>query len=177
MFYKAISAVLVLITFSITTVATAQQVEPELSDREQALQKLLSGAELRGSFTVLGTEQSDEKNDKAPKLSSEAYDLVEVKKLPSGLWLFKTRIRYGQHDVTLPISLPIEWAGDTPVVIVDNVGFPGLGTYSARVLFHGDRYAGYWQGADHGGHLFGTISRSEEEKQVDENTDETSENK
>ena len=46
------------------------------------------------------------------------------------------------------------------MVVVDNVGFPGLGTFSARVLFHEGRYAGYWHGADHGGHLFGTIERT-----------------
>jgi hypothetical protein len=42
---------------------------------------------------------------------------------------------------------------------VENVGFPGLGTYSARVMFHGDRYVGTWQGTNHGGHMFGRIER------------------
>ena len=86
---------------------------------------------------------------------------MEVRKVDEKHWLFKARIRYGDHDVTLPMTLPIEWAGDTPVVVVDNVGFPGLGTYSARVLFHHDHYAGHWSGANHGGHLFGTIERPE----------------
>ena len=38
---------------------------------------------------------------------------------------------------------------------------PNLGTYTARVLFYGDQYAGTWSaGADHGGHLWGRIEKS-----------------
>ena len=65
--------------------------------------------------------------------------------------------QYGGKDVTLPIPLPIRWAGDTPIVVVDNVTLPGFGTVSARVMFFDDHYAGYWKHGDHSGHLFGVI--------------------
>lgn len=138
-----------------TTLARAdeEKVDKKQAEREAAFAKMLTGKTLHGFFTV----SSEIKGDKPPRLRGERYDLEEVKKIAENRWMFKTRIRYGDHDVTLPLVLPVEWAGDTPMVVVENVGFPGLGTYSARVLFHKDHYAGHWSGAKHGGHLFGTI--------------------
>jgi len=149
------------------TFATAQDAEPDAAPAtkltqqqlEAALAERLTGATLHGFFTVTG--RADEGK---PTLRGERYDLIEVRKLEGNSWLFTSRIRYGDHDVTLPMTLPVEWAGDTPVVIVDNLGFPGLGTYSARVMFHKSHYAGHWSGANHGGHLFGTIEREEQDE-------------
>ena len=118
---------------------------------ETALSKMLSGATLEGSFTVTGPG-TDPK-----KLSREKYTLGEVKKVAGDIWLFPTRIEYGGKDVTLPIPLPIRWAGDTPIVVVDSVDLPGFGAVSARVLFFNGHYAGYWQHGDHSGNLFGEI--------------------
>jgi hypothetical protein len=124
-----------------------------LAEREAALSAMLSGATLEGSFT--------KSSDEAPKLTSDKYTLGEVKKVDAdkNLWVFPTRIQYSDKDFTIPLTLPIEWAGDTPVVVVDNVGLPGLGTFSARVLFFNDHYAGYWQHGEVGGNLFGKIHR------------------
>jgi hypothetical protein len=92
----------------------------------------------------------------------ERYELTSVKHVGDGNWLFVARIQYGDQDVTLPITLPIQWAGNTPVITVDNIGFPGLGTYSARVMIHKDHYAGFWSGGathngSHGGYLYGVV--------------------
>jgi hypothetical protein len=125
----------------------------ETAKRTAALSQLLSGATLVGHFTVTG--------EKPALPATERYELGEVKPLNGENWSFPVRIRYGDHDVTVPLALPIRWAGDTPVVCVDGVGIPGLGVYTARVMFYRDHYAGFWEGADHGGHLFGVIQRSE----------------
>jgi hypothetical protein len=85
--------------------------------------------------------------------------LGKVHKLKNGLWSFETHIQYGDHDVKVALALQIKWAGDTPVITLDKVLVPGLGTFDARVLVHGDEYAGTWSGGDHGGHLFGTITK------------------
>ena len=74
----------------------------------------------------------------------ERYVLGNVRKLKSGQWLFQARIQYGEHDLTLPLTLPIVWAGDTPVIQVDSLPIPGLGTFTARVMIHQGCYAGYW---------------------------------
>lgn len=121
------------------------------AERFAKLEKALSGATLVGNFTVTGGDDT--------KLTSERYELKSVKHVGDGQWLFQTRIQYGDHDVTLPLTLPIHWADDTPVISVTNMGFPGLGTYTARVMIYADHYAGFWSGGDHGGHLFGVVER------------------
>jgi hypothetical protein len=126
---------------------------PRQAELEAALVKMLSGATLEGSFTSTGAGRDP------TKLSREKYTLGEVKKVHGNIWLIPARIQYGEHDVTLPIPVPIQWAGDTPVIVVDNVTLPGFGTVSARVMFFADHYAGYWQHGSHGGHLFGVIRR------------------
>lgn len=64
----------------------------------------------------------------------------------------------------MPLALPIKWAGDTPVITVTKVAFPGLGTYSARVLFSEDSYAGTWSGSTHGGEMWGKIVKGDAAK-------------
>jgi hypothetical protein len=144
---------------SVLSIAPAfAQAPPDAAARQAkldaALVEMLSGATLEGSFTVTGRD--------GEKLAREKYTLGEVKKLDGNLWLIPARIQYGDKDVQLPLTLPIEWAGDTPVVVVDNVGLPGFGTVSARVLFFADHYAGYWQHGTASGNLFGTIHRAKD---------------
>jgi hypothetical protein len=123
------------------------------AEREAAFCKMLSGATLEGSFTSTGDGAN------AEQLSREKYTLGEVKKLQGNMWFIPARIQYGEHDVTIPLMLPVRWAGDTPVIVVDEVGLPGFGTVSARVMFFADHYAGYWKHGKSGGHLFGVITR------------------
>jgi hypothetical protein len=125
---------------------------------EAALTKMLSGATLEGSFTSTGA------GGDPTKLSRDKYTLGDVKKLNGNLWQIPARIQYGEKDVTLPIILPIRWAGDTPVVTVDNLPLPGFGTVSARVIFFEGHYAGYWKHGEHGGSMFGVIHPAEKKQ-------------
>jgi hypothetical protein len=126
-------------------------VRAEQTQRLEKLAKQLTGATLVGKFT-------DNARPDAP-LQTERYELALVKHLLGERWLFQARIVYGEHNVTIPLTLPVRWAGDTPVICVDKLSIPGLGTYTARVLIYNDHYAGFWSGATHGGHLFGTVER------------------
>jgi hypothetical protein len=135
--------------------SSASRSADEQTKLDAALTKMLSGATLEGSFTVTdGGKMPD-------KLRKEKYTLGDVKKIAGDLWQIPARIQYGEKDVTLPIVLPIKWAGDTPMVVVDSLPLPGFGTVSARVMFFADHYAGYWKHGDHGGHLFGVIHPAE----------------
>jgi hypothetical protein len=125
---------------------------------EAALSKMLSGATLEGSFTSTGAG-----SDPA-KLSRDKYTLGPVRKVGGDVWQIPARIQYGDKDITLPIVLPIRWAGDTPVVTVDDLPMPGFGTVSARVMFFEGHYAGYWKHGDHGGNMFGVIHPAEKEQ-------------
>ena len=127
--------------------------EPAAVDRKALEKKLtaqLTGAVFEGKFTV------DGKADKNP--SAEKYTITRAVKLAGDAWLIETRIEYGGKDVTVPITLDILWAGDTPVITLTDLMIPNLGTFSSRVVIHGDRYAGTWQHDEVGGHLFGKIT-------------------
>lgn len=128
----------------------AKPAEPSQEELEKQFSEKMTGATLVGQFTVSNM------NDGKP-LAQDRYVLGKVHKLPSGFWSFEAHIQYGDKSVKLPLALPVKWAGDTPVITVTNVAFPGLGTYSARVLFYGDSYAGTWSGKDHGGEMWGRI--------------------
>lgn len=143
-----------------TVVADAKQ----QAEREEALAKMLSGATLEGSFTQTGPG-GDPK-----KLDGEKYTLGEVKKVAGNVWLFPARIEYGGKDITLPIMLPVHWASDTPVVVVDTVDLPGLGSVSARVLFYAGHYAGYWKHGEYSGNLFGLIHSAPAKPDADAKT-------
>ncbi len=121
----------------------------DLAALEEDFQESLSGATLVGHFTV-----GDRKN-----LRGEKYTITKVSKIPGGLWLFQVRIQYGARDVTLPLPLNVQWAGDTPVITLTDLSIPGLGTYTARVLIYRDQYAGTWSGTDVGGQMFGRVVR------------------
>jgi hypothetical protein len=127
--------------------------DPADAKRIAELEQALTHATLVGRFTTTGEDGG--------RLTEERYELGEVKHLGKGQWLIQARIKYRDRDLTLPLALPIHWAGDTPVITVDNVAFPGLGTYSARVMIYHDHYAGFWTGNNHGGHLFGLVERGE----------------
>ena len=108
---------------------------------------------LSGHFTLDGAEET--------RLEREEYAITGAVKLGNGdYWALTSRIKYGDVDLTVPVPVQVKWAGDTPVITVDSVKIPGLGTFSARVLLDGARYAGTWSHDEKGGHLFGVIERA-----------------
>ena len=116
---------------------------------DQRFQQTLSGAVLSGSFTR--SDQPDR------PLREDRYTIDRIKKLQNGYWLFDARIQYEGRDMKVPLPLLVRWAGDTPVITVDQVLVPGLGVFSARVLIFDHQYAGTWSAGDHGGLMFGRI--------------------
>jgi hypothetical protein len=126
--------------------------KPSQAELERAFAERMSNATLVGHFT-----DRTRGGNKLPR--EEKYTLGKVAKLTGDYWLFSARIQYGEHDVTLPLSLRVVWAGDTPVITLDKAPIPGFGTFTCRVMIFGDEYAGTWDGANHGGHLFGKIVR------------------
>jgi len=125
------------------------------ADLEREFAEKLTGSTLVGKFTEEKTPRPE-----PAKPGDDRYTLTKVQKLYGDNWLFVARIQYGEHDVSVPIVLPVKWAGDTPVITVTDAKIPGLGTYTARVMFYRDEYAGTWSGGSHGGHLWGKIERA-----------------
>ncbi len=140
----------VVVAVALGSVARGQ--DPVVRDRatlEKQFAERLSGVQFVGRYTT--------SNDPNEQPKRETYTIESVTKADGDHWTFVARIQYGQRDVRLPLTLPVLWAGDTPVITLDKLTIPGLGTFSARVVIHGDSYAGTWDGGDHGGHLFGQI--------------------
>ena len=49
---------------------------------------------------------------------------------------------------------------DTPMISMTDVAIPSMGTFTVRLVFYGDRYAGTWQHGQVGGHMFGRIEKT-----------------
>lgn len=126
--------------------------------RTSRFQKLLSGVTLIGRFTIDGNKTKDE----FPQ--EEEYTITSATPLGGELWLITSRIKYGDVDTTVPVPVVVKWAGDTPMITLDNITLPGMGTFSARVFFHRGRYAGTWQHDDIGGHMFGSLTHRDKVK-------------
>jgi len=127
----------------------------------QQLAQRLTGATLVGHFT----DEANAAADAALVTHEERYEITRAEKMGDGnLWLLQARIQYGDKDVNVPVPLVIQWANETPVIVLDNVTIPGLGTFDARVVLTKTRYAGTWQHDDHGGHLFGRIESASNTK-------------
>mgnify|MGYP004055898043 FL=1 len=125
-------------------------------ERNDDLAKMLTGSKFVGVFTIDGQEGIPAK---------EEYIIKSVKKLTkSDTWIFQARIKYGKQDVTLPVPVPIKWAGKTPVIEMDNLKIPLLGTFSAHIVIDDGKYAGTWKHGEVGGHMFGNIIKIKESK-------------
>jgi len=122
----------------------------EQARKEKEFEQMLTGATLVGKFTSKGSD----------KLHEDKYTISKVTKMPAGIWLIHTRVQYGERDVTAPVPVKVVWAGDTPMITLTDAGIPGLGTFTARVLFYRNEYAGTWSSSKgHGGQMFGVIER------------------
>lgn len=131
--------------------------KPEL---EKQFSERMANTVLAGRFTIDGMPDKP--------ASEERYDIESVTKLRGDQWTFLARIKYGKNDVKLPITVKVLWAGDTPMVSLTDLTIPGMGTFTSRVIFYEDRYAGTWQHGPVGGHMFGRIEKA---KPADEKTE------
>ena len=156
---RLIAITAVLTSLSVPPVFADETVDEAQAKREKAFSESFSNVTLTGSFTV------DGKMDGPPK--AETYEIESVTKVTGNLWTFMTRIKYGKTDARLPVTVPIIWAGDTPMVSLTNATIPGLGSeFSAKVIFDGDRYAGTWAHGKAGGHMFGKIAKTKPKTEV-----------
>ena len=127
--------------------AAASAVTPELEAKFAAT---LTNATMRGRWCgfkdgELGPEKED------------SYNIVSMVKGEGDKWTITARMNYGGQSIDLPIPVVVKWAGDTPVLVLDNVTLGPGRTYSARVMIYEKTYSGWWTAADHGGLLNGLI--------------------
>jgi hypothetical protein len=130
---------------------------PTSEDLEAKFKAMLTKATLSGRWAplkdgALGSEKEDK------------YNIVSVGKISGDSWVVNARMQYKEREFVAPIPVKVRWAGDTPVLILDDFKLPGSqNPYSARVMFYEHTYAGTWFAGDHGGLLSGVISNEKEE--------------
>lgn len=135
--------------------ANGAEAEPTREELEAKFIATLKNATMAGRWCLIRDgELTPDKEDR--------YEIRGISKTVNGNWLLRARIKYGSFDMVLPVPVKVEWAGDTPVIIVDRLGIPGGNLYSARVVIYDDSYAGTWSGGSVKGLLNGMITRDEE---------------
>jgi hypothetical protein len=136
---------LCLLTLLAATCLSAQTVT--LTALEKDFQDAMQGVLLEGQST----------RDGRPGLSDDKYEIEKVVKTGEGQWTFYLRIEMRGQTMTVPLPIPVAWAGDTPMITLTDQALPGMGTYTARVLVYRGQYAGTWSGRNGGGKVFGRI--------------------
>ena len=102
------------------TTGTGRAADPaSLTDLEREFTERMQNVALEGHFTIEGVERRDG--------NPELYEIASVTKLDGDDWRFDVRVVYGSVDVTLPVVVPMVWAGDTPMVSITDFAIPGLG--------------------------------------------------
>lgn len=122
----------------------------EMNASEKEFQAAMTNVTLTGFFTVADSNETHE----------DKYTIERVVKIKPDVWNFDARIQYGNRDFKATVAVPVQWAGDTPVMTLNQYLIQGH-VYSARILIHMGRYAGSWGAADHGGMMFGRIVKNE----------------
>ncbi|MEO5824091.1 MAG: hypothetical protein ABIT71_26590 [Vicinamibacteraceae bacterium] len=117
-------------------------------------------AERMRNVTMVGTFTVDGREGRTPR--SDRYEIASVEKVGENSWQFNARMDCcgvaGQSGI--PIVVPLHFVGDTPVIMMTDSSLPGIGTFTVRLFFHGDRYAGTWQHGQVGGHMSGRLERT-----------------
>ena len=151
-------AVLVLVVFAggwfTGRVGIGSVVKPaSMTDLERQFAERMRDVRLVGSFTVDGRE------GRTPR--ADGYAIASVEKIGDDLWRFNATMDCcgAAGKGVIPIAVPMKWIGDTPVIMMTDTSLPGLGTFTVRVFFYGDRYAGTWQHGQVGGHMSGRIEK------------------
>ncbi|MFQ5429146.1 MAG: hypothetical protein ACE5E1_02450 [Phycisphaerae bacterium] len=126
------------------------------ADRERRFKAMLTDVVLRGTWRMTGAEGLKGQGPLTPP-RPERYHIRRVSKGLGDHWVITARITYADKDFEVPISVRVVWAEDTPIITVKDWKIPGVGPYSARVMFYRGFYAGTWFGSNYGGVLSGRI--------------------
>lgn len=120
---------------------------------DAAFGAMLENATLEGTWApVAGKQIGEEKADR--------YEVARAEPKGGEKWAIVWKVRHQGQLVEYPIPAVVKFAGDAAVLVLDGVPVGDGGTWSARVLFHGDSYAGrWWNEKGKGGTVSGVIRR------------------
>jgi hypothetical protein len=122
-----------------------------LTELERQFTDRMRDVSLVGTFTIAGRDDRPAHPDR--------YDISSVEKVGDNLWRFNASMDCCGVSGAIPIVVPMRWSGDTPMITMTDTSLPGVGTFTVRLLFYEDRYAGTWQHGQVGGHMSGRIEK------------------
>src|SRR5579863_9542446 len=73
---------------------------------EKLFAESMNNVKMIGFFTVGDSKE----------LHDDAYVIEKIAKVADGQWSFSARIQYGGRDVKVTLKIPVQFAGDTPVI-------------------------------------------------------------
>jgi hypothetical protein len=127
------------------------KVDPaSLNDLERQFAERMRGVSLVGAYTVAGPDRP---------ARADRYGISSVEKVGENLWRFNASMQCCGVNGDIPVVVPLRWIGDTPMIMMTDTTLPGLGTFTVRLFFYGDRYAGTWQHEKVGGLMSGRIEK------------------
>ena len=138
----------VLMLVAIGLVGCSKKTNTDAAMLERNFQTMLTGA------TLVGYSTFDRKEGMS---GEERYAIDGATKIGSETWLLRARMKLHGREFPVPVPVTIKWAGDTPVLTLTDASIPGFGSYTVRLVFYNDRYAGTWSGKGFGGQMFGKI--------------------
>ena len=86
-----------------------------LNGLEKEFKEALTGATLEGQSSRDGKEG----------VSPDKYNIEKIEKTSEGNWTFFVKVSFRGQEMTVPMPLEVKWAGDTPVITVNDKGYPG----------------------------------------------------
>jgi len=149
MFARPLSHLAVLAAILLPAAVLPAADAPDQAALEKAFAQKLTNVKLVGRFTMGA--------DGEPK--KDSYTILRAAKAEGDDWLITAKIEYKGLALPIEMRLPVKWAGDTPVISITDKKIPGFGTFTARVMFYGDEYAGTWSGGTHGGLMWGRLEK------------------
>jgi hypothetical protein len=128
-----------------------------LTDVERQFTERMRDVRLVGTFTVAGREPREAEGRGGPR--EDGYDIASVEKVGDILWRFNAGMQCCGVKGQIPIVIPMQFVGDTPMIMMTDTEIPGVGTFTVRLFFYGDAYSGTWQHGKVAGHMSGRIEK------------------
>jgi len=119
---------------------------------DAAFAALLENATLEGTWAPVADPGGEGKADR--------YEVARAEPKGGDRWAIVWKVRHQGRVIDYPIPAVVKFAGDSAVLILDDVPVGDGKTWSARVLFQADTYVGRWWNAQgKGGTVSGVIKR------------------
>jgi hypothetical protein len=138
-------------TAALVLLYTRPRAEASQVEQDRQFEQMMTGVTLVGRSTTVGRDNLS---------SEERYMIESVTRVTGDTWLVQSRFQYETREVPIVIPVQVRWAGDTPVLCLTDFAIPGMGTFSARVVFYREQYAGTWSAQKYGGQMFGRLERA-----------------